>query len=82
MIARLARRIAALLALAASFAAHAQFDYAAYGTLDAQLSYALPVLDLRIKLGASNVLNQYYVSYLGGPSVGGLYYLAVTYAVK
>lgn len=37
MIARLARRVAALLALAASFAAHAQFDYAAYGTLD--LSY-------------------------------------------
>ena len=57
-------------------------DVAAYGTLDAQLSYALPVLDLRIKLGASNVLNQYYVSYLGGPSVGGLYYLAVTYALK
>ena len=54
----------------------------AYHTLDAQLSYALPAPNLRFKLGASNVLNQYYVSYLGGPSVGGLYYLAVTYAVK
>ena len=35
--ARLARYVAAMLALAASFAAHAQFDYAVYGTLD--LSY-------------------------------------------
>ena len=54
----------------------------AYHTLDAQLSYAVPAPSLRFKLGASNVLNEYYVSYLGGPSVGGLYYLAVTYAVK
>ena len=54
----------------------------AYHTLDAQLSYAMPAPNLRFKLGASNVLNQYYVSYLGGPSVGGLYYLALTYAVR
>ena len=53
-----------------------------YHTLDAQLSYVVPEPNLRFKLGASNGLNQYYVSYLGGPSVGGLYYLAVTYAVK
>ncbi|MDQ2770896.1 MAG: TonB-dependent receptor [Bacteroidota bacterium] len=53
----------------------------AYSTLDAQLTYAVPAPDLRFKLGASNLLNQYYVSYLGGPSVGGLYYLAVTYSV-
>ena len=51
----------------------------AYHTLDAQLSYALPAPDVRLKLGASNVLNRYYVSYLGGPAVGGLYYLSVTY---
>ena len=54
----------------------------AYHTLDAQLSYTVPAPNLRFKLGASNALNQYYVTYLGGPSVGGLYYLAVTYAVK
>ena len=51
----------------------------AYGTLDAQISYALAAPDLRFKLGATNVLNQYYVSYLGGPNVGGLYYLSATY---
>ncbi|HEX8427954.1 TonB-dependent receptor [Hymenobacter sp.] len=53
----------------------------AYYTLDAQLSYSVPAPNLRFKLGASNVLNKYYVSYLGGPSVGGLYYLAVTYGL-
>ncbi len=53
----------------------------AYGTLDAQLSYHLPAPNLRLKLGASNVRNTYYVSYLGGPSVGGLYYVQVTYGL-
>ncbi|MBT9394899.1 TonB-dependent receptor plug domain-containing protein [Hymenobacter sp. NST-14] len=53
----------------------------AYCTLDAQLSYHIPAAQLRLKLGASNVLNRYYVSYLGGPSVGGLYYLTLTYGL-
>ncbi|RPD47963.1 TonB-dependent receptor [Hymenobacter sediminis] len=53
----------------------------AYSTLDAQVSYRLPTPNLRLKLGASNLLNHYYVSYLGGPSVGGLYYLQVTYGL-
>ncbi|WP_230688180.1 TonB-dependent receptor [Hymenobacter jeongseonensis] len=56
-------------------------NVAAYSTLDAQLSYTVPAPNLRFKLGASNALNTYYESYLGGPSVGGLYYLAVTYQV-
>ncbi|GAC1368102.1 MAG: TonB-dependent receptor [Hymenobacter sp.] len=53
----------------------------AYETLDAQLSYHIPAAQVRLKLGASNVLNDYYVSYLGGPSVGGLYYLTVAYGL-
>lgn len=53
----------------------------AYHTLDAQLSYTVPAPNLRFKLGASNLLNDYYVSYLGGPSIGGLYYLQVTYGL-
>ena len=53
----------------------------AYHTLDAQLSYRVPAPKLRFKLGASNLLNDYYVSYLAAPSVGGLYYLAVTYGL-
>lgn len=57
-------------------------DVPAYHSLDAQVTYAVPAPNLRFKLGASNVLNNYYVTYLGGPSVGGLYYLAVTYSMK
>jgi len=53
----------------------------AFSSLDAQLSYYLPEAQVRLKLGASNVLNQYYVAYLGGPSVGGLYYLMVSYGL-
>ncbi|GAB3637570.1 TonB-dependent receptor [Hymenobacter arcticus] len=53
----------------------------AFNSLDAQLSYHLPAAQVRLKLGASNVLNQYYTTYLGGPSVGGLYYLTVAYGL-
>lgn len=53
----------------------------AFSSLDAQLSYYLPEAQVRLKLGTSNVLNQYYVTYLGGPSVGGLYYLTVAYGL-
>ena len=53
----------------------------AYSSLDAQVSYHISAEKVFFKLGASNVLNNYYVTYLGGPSVGGLYYLAVTYGL-
>ncbi|AMR29800.1 TonB-dependent receptor [Hymenobacter psoromatis] len=53
----------------------------AFSSLDAQLSYYIPEAQVRLKLGASNVLNKYYVTYLGGPSVGGLYYLTVAYGL-
>jgi outer membrane receptor protein involved in Fe transport len=56
-------------------------DVPAYSTLDAQVSYHIAAAQVRLKLGASNVLNNYYVSYLGGPSVGGLYYLTVVYGL-
>ncbi|MGI4740629.1 MAG: TonB-dependent receptor [Janthinobacterium lividum] len=53
----------------------------AYSSLDAQVSYRIPAAQVGLKLGASNVLNTYYATYLGGPSVGGLYYLTVTYGL-
>jgi iron complex outermembrane receptor protein len=53
----------------------------AYRNLDAQLSYTAPAAGLRFKLGATNVLNTYYYSFLGGPSIGGLYYLSVTWGL-
>ncbi len=51
----------------------------AYGTLDAQVSYKIPALKLTAKLGSSNLLNTRYLQYIGGPNIGGIYYLALTF---
>ena len=51
----------------------------AYGTLDAQISYELYKSKLGIKVGATNLTNNYYNSFLGGPAIGGLYYTTLTY---
>ncbi|RYE06854.1 MAG: TonB-dependent receptor, partial [Sphingobacteriaceae bacterium] len=52
----------------------------AYGNVDLQVNYNI-VKQLNLKAGASNLFNQYYYSYLGGPSVGGLYYTTLTYSL-
>src|ERR1700732_1523291 len=54
-------------------------NVAAYSTLDAQVNYTFSKIDCIIKLGGSNVLNKYYYSFLGGPSIGAMYYLTLTY---
>jgi outer membrane receptor protein involved in Fe transport len=46
----------------------------AYSTADAQVQYNNQKNRLSIKLGATNVLNRYYDSFIGGPSIGGFYY--------
>ncbi len=56
-------------------------DIPAYGTLDAQVSYKIPKIKSLIKLGASNLLNQYYSSAFGNPQIGGLYYLSFGFNV-
>jgi len=50
----------------------------AYQTIDAQLTYRVPNLKTTLKLGGSNILNNRYYQYAAGPTIGGLYYLAVT----
>lgn len=54
---------------------------AAYGTMDAQVNYKLPSIKSFIKLGASNIMNKYYVSALGNPEIGGVYYISFAYNV-
>ena len=54
-------------------------DVKAYGTLDAQVSYSLYKSKLGMKVGATNLTNSYYNSFLGGPAIGGLYYTTLTY---
>lgn len=47
-------------------------------TVDAQVTYKVPKLKSTFKLGGSNILNNNYIQYAGGPTLGGLYYLAIT----
>lgn len=54
----------------------------AYSSLDAQVSYHVPALKSLIKAGANNLLNRYYTSFLGGPSIGGMYYVSVAYGIN
>ena len=50
-------------------------------TLDAQFSFKLPKTKSIIKLGANNLLNQYYINAIGNSRVGGLYYVSFGYNV-
>jgi len=51
----------------------------AYATLDAQVSYTFESLFTTVKVGGSNVLNDWYNTSFGSASVGGLYYLTLVY---
>ena len=50
-------------------------------TVDAQVSVKLPQTKSIIKLGANNLLNQYYYNALGNSQIGGLYYLSFGFNV-
>ena len=49
-----------------------------YQTLDAQVNYYLKAAKTTIKIGGSNLTNQYYIQNYGGPSIGAIYYLSLT----
>jgi len=51
---------------------------AAYNTMDAQVTFRFPKLSSQIKLGGSDLLNHRYLQYAGGPTIGAIYYVAVT----
>ncbi len=50
-----------------------------FQTVDAQVSLKLPQTKSILKLGANNLLNQYYVNAIGNAQVGGLYYVSFGY---
>jgi outer membrane receptor for ferrienterochelin and colicin len=50
-------------------------------TLDAQVSYKIPKTKSLFKLGANNLLNQYYYHAPGNPSIGGLFYVSYSYNI-
>ena len=52
---------------------------AAYSTIDAQVSVKVPKAKATVKVGGSNIFNHRYLQYAGGPTIGGLYYVALTF---
>lgn len=51
----------------------------AFGTLDAQVSYKLPIQKTILKFGGSNILNERYNTSFGNPLIGAVYYVSITF---
>jgi iron complex outermembrane recepter protein len=54
-------------------------DVPAVSMLDAQVTYRVPQVNTTVKLGGSNVLNESYFLSGGGPNLGAIYYISLTY---
>ncbi len=52
---------------------------AAYNTIDAQVTYSIPQIGTSIKAGGTNIFNKYHVQYIGGPEIGGFYYVSFAF---
>lgn len=50
-------------------------------TVDAMVSYKLPSTKSLIKIGGTNIFNNYYRTAFGSPQFGGLYYISFGYNV-
>ena len=48
---------------------------------DAMVQYSFTNPAFNLKVGATNILNHYYYSMLGGPQIGGFYYTTLTYSL-
>ena len=59
----------------------AQGDLPAYNVVDASISLKRPKIKSLVKLGATNLLNQYYRTAVGNPSIGGVYYISFAFNV-
>lgn len=49
-----------------------------YSTIDAQVNVRVPKLKATIKVGGSNILNNRYIQFAAGPTIGALYYASIT----
>ncbi len=52
-----------------------------FNTVDAAISVKARKIKSLFKLGATNLLNQYYRTAVGNPSIGGMYYVSFAYNV-
>lgn len=51
---------------------------AAINNVDAQVTLRVPKVKSTIKLGGTNIFNNRHVQYAGGPTIGALFYVAIT----
>ena len=51
----------------------------AFGTLDANIAIKIQNLKSIVKIGGSNILNNYYTSSFGSAQIGGVYYISLTF---
>lgn len=61
------------------FSSFAGGEVPAFGTIDAQVNLKVPSVNSVIKLGGSNILNKYYITSYGNPSVGAMYYISYAF---
>ena len=57
----------------------ARGDVPAVTTLDAQISYKVSSMKSIIKVGGSNLANNRYILNFGGPTIGAIYYVSITF---
>ena len=57
----------------------ARGDVPAVSNFDAQLSYKVSSIKSILKLGGSNILNNRYIYNFGGPTIGAIYYISITF---
>jgi len=50
-----------------------------FGTVDAQVTYAIPDLKARVKVGGSNILNERYTTSFANPRMGAIYYVQLNF---
>lgn len=51
----------------------------AFTTIDAQFNVRIPQWKTTLKIGGANLLNKRYFQYAAGPTLGGLYYVTLTF---
>jgi outer membrane cobalamin receptor len=58
-----------------------QGSVAAFGVLDAQVTFRINKTKNAVKIGANNLLNKYYRTAYANPEIGGLYYVSFGYNI-
>ncbi len=53
-------------------------NVSAFNTVDAQVNYRFQKEHMVVKVGGADLLNHRYNQYAGGPTIGAIYYVAVT----